>query len=77
MLDSGLRVFLLMILQPRRVPEVWGELVYKGVCSGISIQCKEVLTGVAFNCYRMGKCWGLLYKQVSSALFQFKMKPSR
>lgn len=47
------------------------------VCSGISIQCKEVVTGVAVNCCRMGKCWGSLRKQVSSALFQFKVTPSR
>lgn len=31
MLDSGLRVFFLMILQPPRVCGAWGELVYKGV----------------------------------------------
>ena len=46
-------------------------------CSGISLQCKEVETEVALNCCCMGKVWGLLCKQVCSALFLFKVRPSR
>lgn len=58
----------------------WGlrrASVHGRVCSGISIQCKEVVTEIAVNCCRMGKGWGLLCKQDSSALLQFKVKPSR
>lgn len=54
-----------------------GGSVQGCACSGISIQCKEVVTEVAVNCCCVGKGWGLLCKQVSSALFQFKVKTSR
>lgn len=54
-----------------------GATVQGSVCSEISIQCKEVVTEVAVNCCRMVEGWGLLCKQVSSALLQFKVKPPR
>lgn len=54
-----------------------GGSVQGCACSGISIQYKEVVTEVAVNCCCVGKGWGLLCKQVSSALFQFKVKTSR
>lgn len=54
-----------------------GATVQGSVCSEISIQCKEVVTEVAVNCCRMVASWGLLCKQVSSVLFQFKVKPAK
>lgn len=54
-----------------------GATVQGSVCSEISIQCEEVVTEVAVNCCRVVASWGLLCKQVSSALFQFKVKPAK
>lgn len=52
-----------------------GASVQGSVCSEISIQCKEMVTEDAVNCCCMVIGWGLLCKQISSALFQLRDKP--
>lgn len=54
-----------------------GATVQGSICSEISIQCREVVTEVAVNCCCMVESWGLLCKQVSSALFQFRVRPAK